>query len=89
LTGKPYFAKLAPDAALIQALRHKHGQDLEKWWRQNFGFGFDELTRSEARYLENSADAHSIRDRLVAAGLEGGSSLSGGPLAPIDPSDAV
>jgi hypothetical protein len=89
LTGKPYSAKLAPDAALIQALRQKHGQELEKWWRQYFGFGFDELTRSEARYLENSADAHTIRDRLVAAGLESGSARSSGPLAPIDPSDAI
>jgi len=89
LIGKPYSAKLAAYAELIQALRHKHGQELEKWWRQNFGFGFDELTRSEARYLENSADAHTIRDRLVAAGLESGPSLSSGPLAPIDPSNAV
>ena len=28
------------------------------------------LTRSEARHLENSPDAHAIRDRLIAAGLE-------------------
>jgi hypothetical protein len=89
LTGKPYFAKLAPDAALIQSLRHKHGQELEGWWRQNFGFGFDDLTRSEARYFENSADAHTIRDRLVAAGLESSSARSSGPPAPIAPSDAV
>jgi hypothetical protein len=89
LTGKPYSAKLAPDAAFIQSLRHKHGQELERWGRQNFGFGFDELTRSEARYFENSADAHTIRDRLVAAGLESGPAHSSGPPAPIDPSDAV
>ena len=61
---------LAPDDSMIQALREKHGQDLEDWWRQTFGFGYDSLTRSEARYLENSPDAHTIRDRLVAAGLE-------------------
>jgi adenine/guanine phosphoribosyltransferase-like PRPP-binding protein len=71
LTGKPYSAKLAPDAALIQALREKHGRDLENWWGQTFGFGYDSLTRSEARYLENSPDAHAIRDRLIAGGLEG------------------
>jgi hypothetical protein len=89
VTGKPYSAKLAPDAAQIQALRHKHGPELEKWWRQYFGFGFDELTRSEARYLENSTDAHTIRDRLIAAGLESSFAHSSGPLAPIDPSDAI
>lgn len=67
LTGKPYSAKLAPDQAQIQALRAKHGPELEEWWQQNFGFGFECLTRSEARYLENSQDAHTIRDRLAAA----------------------
>ena len=72
LTGKPYSAKLAPDESQIQALRAKHGPDLEKWWQQSFGFGFECLTRSEARYLENTADAHTIRNRLVAAGLAGG-----------------
>jgi hypothetical protein len=51
LTGKPYFAKLAPDDELIRALRDKHGRDFENWWRERFGF--DCLTRSEARYLES------------------------------------
>jgi adenine/guanine phosphoribosyltransferase-like PRPP-binding protein len=72
LTGKPYSAKLAPDEAQIQALRAKHGPDLEKWWQQSLGFGFECLTRSEARYLDNTADAQTIRDRLAAAGLAGG-----------------
>lgn len=85
LTGKPYSAKLAPDDSLIRALRDKHGRDLENWWREKFGFGFDCLTRSEARYLEKSPDAQAIRDRLVAAGLEGGfGAPSGGP-EPIAP----
>lgn len=72
LTGKPYSVKLAPDEVLIQALRHKHGKEFEDWWQQEFGFGFDRLTRSEARYLEQSPDADTIRDRLIAAGFAGG-----------------
>jgi hypothetical protein len=89
LTGKPYSAKLAPNETQIQALRDKYGQEFEEWWRQRFGFGFAELTRSEARYLENSPDAHTVRDRLVAAGLEGGSPSSSAPHAPIAPSDGT
>lgn len=89
LTGKPYSAKLAADEAQIRALRDKHGQEFEEWWQQRFGFGFNELTRSEARYLENSADAHTIRDRLTAAGLEGGSASSGSSHAPVVPSDGT
>jgi len=85
LTGKPYSAKLAPDETQIQALRDRYGQEFEEWWRQRFGFGFAELTRSEARYLENSPGAHTVRDRLVAAGLEGGPATSSDPHTPIAP----
>ena len=87
LTGKPYSAKLAPDRAQIEALRGKHGRDFENWWGERFGFGFDCLTRSEARYLENSPDAQAIRDRLVEAGLEGGSGASSGGPEPVASSD--
>jgi adenine/guanine phosphoribosyltransferase-like PRPP-binding protein len=69
LTGKPFSAMLAPDAELLQKLRAKHGGDFEDWWREDFGFGFDCLTRSEARYLEKSADADGIRNRIAAAGF--------------------
>jgi hypothetical protein len=68
LTGKAYSVKLAPDRAQIEALRHKHGRELENWWVDRFGFGFDRLTRSEARYLEKTADADTIRNRITAAG---------------------
>jgi len=61
---------LASDDLHIQALTGKPGPEFEDWWRETFGFGFDCLTRSEARYLENSPDAQTIRDRLTAAGLE-------------------
>jgi hypoxanthine-guanine phosphoribosyltransferase len=68
LTGRPYSAKLAPDNVQIEALRHKHGRELEDWWVERFGFDFDRLTRSEARYLEKTADADTIRTRIAAAG---------------------
>lgn len=68
LTGRSYSAKLAPDDGQINALRHKHGRELEIWWVEKFGFDFDRLTRSEARYLEKTADAHTIRSRIAAAG---------------------
>jgi hypothetical protein len=76
LTGKPYSAIIASDEALVRRLRDKHGRDLERWWQESFGFGFDELTRSEARYLENSPDADTIRDRIAQAGSQGGAGSS-------------
>jgi len=71
LTGKPYSAKLAPSDATLNALRAKHGNELETWWKDNFGYGFDYLTESEARYLERADSAQLIRDRLFAARQEG------------------
>ena len=67
LTGKSYSAKPAPSIETIHRLRQKHGNELESWWHQTFGYGYDQLTESDARYLERSDDALSIRDRLIAA----------------------
>ena len=66
LTGKPYSAQLALSAVRLSELRGRHGE-LEDWWRDRFGFGFDALTESEARYLARTPDAHTIRDRIAAA----------------------
>ena len=62
------------DEVVHAPVAHTEGHHTSKveWVIENVGFGFECLTRSEARYLENSADAQTIRDRLVAAGFAGG-----------------
>ena len=65
LTGKSYSAKLTLTPERLTSLRNKHGQ-LESWWAERFGYHFDDLTESEARYLERTEDADTIRDRLTA-----------------------
>lgn len=77
LTGKPYSATIATDKDAVKRLKDKHGQALENWWESNFGFNFNCLTRSEARYLENTTDADTIRDRIAKARPENGTSASG------------
>lgn len=67
LTGKPYSAILPPTQEQLTLLRSKHGAELEKWWQARFGHAFDCLTQSEARYLERTADADTIRNRIAAA----------------------
>jgi hypothetical protein len=69
--GQPYSAKLTPSDTTLRALRAKHGDELETWWKDNFGYGFDYLTESEARYLERADSAQLIRDRLLAARQKG------------------
>lgn len=74
LTGKPYSAKLSPTNEQLAALRKKHGKEFEAWWNERFGHDFDRLTQSEARYLEHSQDAVTIRNRIAAAEQTGDSS---------------
>lgn len=71
LTGRDYSAKLALSSETLAALRRKHGE-LETWWKRKFGFGFDALTESEARYLLRAEDADTIRDRLAEAAQASG-----------------
>lgn len=67
LTGQRRSAKLAPETMKLDELRGKHGEEFEKWWQERFGYSFDCLTQSEARYLADSPDADTIRDRIAAA----------------------
>lgn len=70
LTGKPFSAKISLCEQQLNSLREKHA-DLEHWWKDRFGYGFDCLTESEARYLERSSDADTIRSKVIAAEQEG------------------
>ena len=65
LTGKTYSARLVPVHDQLVELRRKHG-DIEPWWRQRFGFGFDYLTASEARYLCRTPASERIIAQLEA-----------------------
>ena len=67
LPGKPYSVTLSVKQEIITQLRHKHGLELEQWWLDRFGFGYDCLTHSEGHYLLRTPDADRIRNRIVAA----------------------
>src|SRR5262249_43325966 len=62
-----YSAKLTLSEETLRGLKGKHGTELEQWWVAAFGYGFERLTESEARYLTRADDAHSISARIVAA----------------------
>jgi hypothetical protein len=67
LTGKAYSAELRLKRETVEILREKHGQQFEEWWLATFGYSFDRLTESEARYLIRSDDANKASARIVAA----------------------
>ena len=91
LTGKDYSAKLRPNTADLELLRKKYPK-LEAFWYEEFGYGFDRLTSSEANYL-CTVKGHTfdtIRDRILAERRQGGASnhsgsdstgQSGGPVS--------
>lgn len=51
----------------IDELEKIHGRELQKWWQNRFGFDYDCLTSSEARYLIRTPSADRIRNRIIAA----------------------
>lgn len=53
LTGKQYSAQLRLSTETLQTLRNDYAE-LESFWQQIFGYGFDCLTESEARFIINS-----------------------------------
>jgi hypothetical protein len=67
LAGKSYSARLRVDEHTLIELRRKHGKGLEEWWLATFGYGFERLTQSEARYLARIDDADAIPERLALA----------------------
>ena len=68
LTGKPYSKILQCDEQQVGQLREQHGPELESWWIEHFGFGYNCLTRSEARYLLKTPTTQRIRSRIIEAG---------------------
>ena len=77
LTGKPYSAKLAPTLDRLRELRARHGPDLETWWQHKFGHAFDALIESEARYLAQTENVDTVRNRLAEAEQAGNSAARG------------
>lgn len=66
---------LALRAKTRQDLWEKHGEPLERYWQETFGFGLDLLTEAEAGYLLRTPSVDTIRDRMVearGAGVPGG-----------------
>ena len=67
LTGRPDSAVLSLTEHSLTGLRRKHGEQLEEWWPDTFGYGLDRLSESEARYLTRVDSFDDIRERLTAA----------------------
>ncbi|OQW91567.1 MAG: hypothetical protein BWK78_04220 [Thiotrichaceae bacterium IS1] len=71
LTGHPGAANLGITSRLLQKIQEKHGNELDTWWKKQFGFGLDTLTQGEAGHLAKAPDFDTLRERLSQARFEG------------------
>ncbi|ULQ47391.1 hypothetical protein JN531_003700 [Flagellatimonas centrodinii] len=67
LTGHETTADIALRPAMRESLIAKHGQALDDYLNETFGFGIDALTQGEAGHLRAAPSIDVIRDRLTEA----------------------
>ena len=62
---------IAVKPKMLAAIENKHGPLMNQFWQENFGYGIDKLTQSEAGHLRRATSVDEIRDRLAKARHEG------------------
>lgn len=70
LSASQFSHQLALSPKRLDALRSKF-PDLEPWWRDRFGYGFEGLTNVEAFHLQRFRSADAIRDSVAAGDRQG------------------
>jgi hypothetical protein len=65
LTGHPGAASINITSKMLRKLQEKHGNELDIWWKEQFGFGIESLTQGEAGHLAKAPTLDAIRDSIV------------------------
>ncbi|HEW98067.1 MAG: hypothetical protein DRR16_04260 [Candidatus Parabeggiatoa sp. nov. 3] len=76
LTGHLGAASINIKSKMLRKLQEKHGDELDNWWKTQFGFGIDCLTQGEAGHLAKAPSLDAIRDRIAEARFEGKHGIS-------------
>ena len=66
---------IAVKPKMLAAIENKHGPSMNQFWQENFSYGIDKLTQSEAGHLRRATSVDEIRDRLAKARHEGSERL--------------
>jgi hypothetical protein len=69
LTGFQKEGQLALTEKMRQDLWRKHGEPLDEYLHQEFGYGIDSLTQGEAGHFRKAVSLDAIRDRITAASV--------------------
>ena len=61
---------------------------MDEYWKQEFGYGIDQLTQGEAGHLKAAQSVDAIRDRIAAARDKAGHQVGAGAATPPQSSES-
>ncbi|VEE63125.1 Uncharacterised protein [Shewanella putrefaciens] len=67
MTAHPGAVDLAVKPKMLADIERKHGQAMNNYWKEEFGYGIEQLTQGEAGHLRKAPTVDAIRDRITAA----------------------
>jgi len=67
MTAHPGAVDLAVKPKMLADIEKKHGQAMNDYWKEEFGYGIELLTQGEAGHLRKVPTVGAIRDRIIAA----------------------
>jgi len=56
---------------ILTAIKQKHGEAINDFWKETFGYGIEKLTQAEAKIISKSASIDSSRDQIISARNDG------------------
>ncbi|MFN3710636.1 MAG: phosphoribosyltransferase [Alishewanella aestuarii] len=75
MTAHPGAVDMAVKSKMLADIERKHGQAMNEYWKEEFGYGIEQLTQGEAGHLRKAPSVDAIRDRITAARNAAGWSL--------------
>lgn len=63
---------------MIEKILNKHGEAINDYWKQEFGYGIDKLTYHEGGTVRSAANLDAIRTRIHGARVQQGRSMGEG-----------
>ena len=79
MTAHPGALDIKVKQKMLHSIERKHGATMDEYWKQEFGYGIDQLTQGEAGHLKAAQSVDAIRDRITAARNEAGRRMGQGP----------
>lgn len=67
MTAHPGAVNLAIKPKMLADIERKHGHAMNDYWKEEFGYGIEQLTQGEAGHLRKAPSVDAIRDRITAA----------------------